>query len=210
MATNVWTTKASMPTARIDFSVGVVNGVVYAVGGTKDGLTLLNTVQAYNPATNTWVTKAPLPARRVYLNGTGTINGILYVAGGGDTSGVTKTLFAYNPSTNTWTTKAPMLVAGACGATGVIGGKLYVYGTCDKVAATFERYDPATNSWKLLTPPNSPHTTPVSGVINGKFYLAGGGEDGIASGVLEIYNPATNAGPHRPRCPPRARARWPL
>ena len=193
VATNVWTTRASMPTARSGFAAGVVNGVVYAVGGTKDGLTFLTTVQAYNPATNSWATKAPLPARRGYLNGTGTINGILYVAGGGDSSGVTRTLFAYNPSTNTWTTKAPMLVAGACGATGAIGGKLYVYGTCDKVAATFERYDPATNSWKLLAPPNYAHATPVSGIINGKFYLAGGGEDGIASGVLEIYDPATNS-----------------
>ena len=99
VATNVWTTKASMPTARSGFAAGVVNGVVYAVGGIRDGLTFLTTVQAYNPATNGWATKAPLPARRAYLNGTGTINGILYVAGGGDSSGVTRTLFAYNPST---------------------------------------------------------------------------------------------------------------
>ena len=74
-ATNVWTTRAPMPTPRTAFAAGVVNGVIYAVGGTKDGNTVLTTVQAYNPATNTWVTKAPLPARRVFLNGTGTING---------------------------------------------------------------------------------------------------------------------------------------
>src|SRR5262245_55942653 len=109
VATNVWTTKASMPTARTGLAVGVVSNVIYAVGGTKDGLKYLTTVQAYNPATNSWSTKAPLPEARGYLNGTGTINGILYVAGGGDSTGITNTLFAYNPATNTWTRKAPML-----------------------------------------------------------------------------------------------------
>src|SRR6185503_14888443 len=31
--TDTWTPKASMPTARADLGVGVVNGVLYAVGG---------------------------------------------------------------------------------------------------------------------------------------------------------------------------------
>jgi N-acetylneuraminic acid mutarotase len=126
--TNVWTTKAAMPTLQTFLGAGVVNGVLYAVGGNDSDGEKLTTVQAYTPGSNSWATKAPLPSARGSLSGVGTINSVLYVAGGVNSSTqVTKTLFAYTPSTNTWTTKAPMPVAGAVGASGVIGGKLYVY-----------------------------------------------------------------------------------
>jgi hypothetical protein len=171
--TNLWTTKAPMPTARSFPVAGVVNGVLYAVGGYTGDEVLLPTVEAYSAGTNSWTTKAPLPSARAYLNGAGTINGILYVAGGLSSSGyITDTLFAYTPSTNSWATKARMLVAGACGASGVIGGKLYVYTGCND--ESFQRYDPATNSWKQLPLPVRPTRFPAAGVIAGKFYLAGG------------------------------------
>ena len=122
--TNAWTTKAPMPTARHALAAGVVNGLLYAVGGNA-GSTKLPTVEAYNPSTNSGSTRAGLPSGRTLINGAGTINGVLYVAGGMDQNDQnTKTLFAYNPSTNTWATKAPMLTPGSGGATGVIGGKL--------------------------------------------------------------------------------------
>ena len=47
---DVWVTKASMPTARAFLGVGVVNGLLYAVGGAgAPGFTPLGTVEAYNP-----------------------------------------------------------------------------------------------------------------------------------------------------------------
>src|SRR5258708_10750540 len=44
-----WATKTPMPTARVELSTGVVNGVVYAVGGGNGGTSLLGTVEAYDP-----------------------------------------------------------------------------------------------------------------------------------------------------------------
>src|SRR5215813_11253521 len=194
VATNLWTPKAPMPTARSFPAAGVVNGVLYAVGGYTGNEVPLATVEAYSAGTNSWTTKAPLPSARAYLNGAGAINGILYVAGGLSSSGyLTDTLFAYNPSSNSWATKAPMLVAGACGASGVIGSKLYVYSGCN--APSFQRYDPATNSWKQLPLPVQPQRFPAAGVIAGKFYLAGGlgtPSPTPSSTILAIYDPATN------------------
>jgi hypothetical protein len=46
-----------------------------------------------------------------------------------------------------------MLKSGGCSASGVIGGKLYVYTACPKIGAAFQRYDPGTNSWKELILP---------------------------------------------------------
>jgi len=63
-STNIWTTRAPMPTARA--YVGIVaasNGKLYAVGGTHSGIAI-NVVEEYDPATNGWATKAPMPTPR--------------------------------------------------------------------------------------------------------------------------------------------------
>ena len=70
---------AAMPTAR-NPAVGVVNGIVYAVGG-WGASNYLATVEAYDPATNTWTTKASMPTPRFGL-AVGVVNGILYAVGG--------------------------------------------------------------------------------------------------------------------------------
>jgi N-acetylneuraminic acid mutarotase len=191
-ATNVWTTKAPMRAARSVLVAGVVNGVLYAVGGSTEAGGAVATVEAYSPSSNSWTTKASLPSARNKANGAGVINGGLYVAGG-ENSGhtLTNTLYAYNPSTNTWATKAPMLKVGGCGASGVIGGKLYVYSGCGSPDVSFQRYDPGTNSWKALALPNWVHTFPAAGVTDGKFYLVGGYGD-THSSILEVYDPAGN------------------
>src|ERR1700682_4330960 len=76
-----WTAQAPMPTAREGVAAGVINGILYAVGGTQSGFTALNTVEAYDPTTNSWSTKAPMPTARGYL-GVGVVNGVLYAIGG--------------------------------------------------------------------------------------------------------------------------------
>ncbi|TMJ10472.1 MAG: hypothetical protein E6G99_00330, partial [Bacillati bacterium ANGP1] len=62
------------------FAAGVVNQVLYAVGGeTDDGL--VGIVEAYDPIANRWTSKAALPSGR-FLHAAGAANGILYVTGG--------------------------------------------------------------------------------------------------------------------------------
>ena len=65
-----------MPTPRTEFAIGVVNGILYAVGGDSAG-----SVVAYDPAANSWTTKAPMPTPRGALS-VGVVNGILYAVGG--------------------------------------------------------------------------------------------------------------------------------
>lgn|SRR5437667_9891332 len=60
-----WTTKAPLATPRHHLAVGVVNGVLYAVGGYGGYYgPPLNVVEAYNPVANAWATKAPMPTPR--------------------------------------------------------------------------------------------------------------------------------------------------
>ena len=161
---------------------------------------------AYTPGTNSWTTKAPLPSARSSLSGVGTINGVLYVAGGlslvNGANVTTASLYAYTPSANTWAKKASMPVASAGGASGIIGGRLYVYsGGSAADPASFQRYDPATNTWQLLALPTSRHRLPAAGVIAGKFYVVGGLDNGVPSRAVEVYDPATNAWTPQPPMP---------
>ena len=64
-AANTWSTKAPMPTARQELAVGVINGILYAIGGNGPGSP--NVVEAYDPAANSWSTKAPMPTGRYGL-----------------------------------------------------------------------------------------------------------------------------------------------
>jgi N-acetylneuraminic acid mutarotase len=206
-----WATRASMPTARGSFGMTVVNGVAYAVGGAATSQTALATVEAYTPGNNRWTTKTPLPAARSHLN-VGGIGNVLYVAGGLDASGQpTATLFAYDTRTDTWTTKASMPTAGACGASGVIDDRLYVFTTdCDESALganpAFQRYDPVGDSWTTLKLPTWGHFLPAGGAIGAKFYLAGGLFEttdpiGNIGQNVEAYDPSTDTWTTKAKAP---------
>ncbi len=81
-ATENWTTKADMPTARAYLSTCVVNGKIYAVGGTPGSWRgLLSTVEEYNPVTDTWTTRPDMPTARCH-NSTSVVNGRIYAIGG--------------------------------------------------------------------------------------------------------------------------------
>jgi N-acetylneuraminic acid mutarotase len=67
-ATNQWTEKASMPTARTDIAAVVLGGRLYVIGGVEsnDGQ-WVGTMEVYNPATDSWTTKASMPTGRYAL-----------------------------------------------------------------------------------------------------------------------------------------------
>jgi len=91
-----WITVASMKEYRMDAGVGVLNGVVYAVGGTKSYTKndYLNSVEAYEQSTNVWTLVAPMNKKRrkpLVM----AMDGLLYVFEGNDVE-------MYNPVTNHW------------------------------------------------------------------------------------------------------------
>src|SRR5439155_16355573 len=139
---------APMPTARHGLGVGVVNGILYAVGGAanNDGSGFLNVVEAYDPSTNTWTTKAPMPTARQGFAEVGVVNGILYAIGGYN-GAILQTVEAYNPGTDTWTTRTSMPTARYFPGVGVLNGTIYVAGgtiSGPDNLTTLEAYNPGT------------------------------------------------------------------
>jgi len=126
-ATDTWTEKAPMPTARGMLSTSVVDGKIYAIGGTTYR-TGLSTVEEYDPTTDTWSTKAPMPTARITFSSSSVVNGVIYVIGGGSVEPAVSTVEAYDPAADIWTTKTDMPSARAGLATSAVGGKIYAIG----------------------------------------------------------------------------------
>jgi hypothetical protein len=139
-ATDTWTTKANMPTAR--FALGVVtanNGKIYAIGGVNS-----LAVEEYDPATNTWIIKANMTVSRWSIGIAASGNGKIYVIGGQGRGGE---MAEYDPGTDTWAMKASMPLGERILAAGATSnaGKIYAIGghTSAGVLATVEEYTPA-------------------------------------------------------------------
>ncbi len=199
-ATERWTTRAPMPTARGGGAAAVLNGKIYVAGGRPPGG---NHFAVFDPADNTWQTLPALPTQRNHL-GAATIGGKIYVIGGrfgaGFDSEQTDRIEIFDPATNTWTAGAPMPhprgglnVAAAYGCLHLFGGE-GDSSVPSGVHADHDLYNPVTNTWTTL----APMPTPVHGVTgsvfaNGLIYLPGGGVSiGGSSGstIHQVYRPS--------------------
>ena len=113
-----------MPTARAGLGVGVVSGVLYAVGG-DDGRFALATVEAYDPATNTWTHEGADADRADWSRGWGGERRALCFRG------IRSPSRRWRPTTHppiTWSTKEPMPTARYGLGVGVANGVLYAVG----------------------------------------------------------------------------------
>jgi len=197
-ACNCWSTRASMPTPRMNFAVGVVNGILYAVGGLDvNGNGPLGTVEAYDPATNSWTTKTSMPTPRGILS-VGVVNGILYAVGGGDRTGLLGgPVEAYDPAADSWTTKASLPTPRAALTVGVVNGILYAVGggVPSGTTGANEAYDPGTNTWTTKASMPTLRAYLAGGVVNGIVYAVGGSDNSLSNetGVNEAYDPATDS-----------------
>jgi N-acetylneuraminic acid mutarotase len=185
-ASDSWTTKQSMPTARIDFGVGVVNGKIYAIGGYKPGSGYLAVNEEYDPINNTWIAKSPMPTTR-YGFSVAVVNGKIYAIGGVGTydSGNLKIVEEYDPAADNWTTKTPMPTGRSHCAIQAVSNKIYAIGGYryysispgyydGTVTDKNEEYDPAIDSWTTKAPMPSVRGGVASATLDGKIYVLGG------------------------------------
>jgi hypothetical protein len=197
-ASNNWLFATPMPTPRESPGVGVVNGVLYAVGGYNGNVT--GALEAYDPATNQWTARPPMPTPRSEP-AVGVVNGVLYAIGGNQGLGGINTVEAYDPASNSWTARAPIPTPRQGAVAGVVNDVIYVVGGAP--GGVVEAYDPATNTWSTRASlPTLPFSV-AGGVANGLFYTVG-------SDLLEtneaVYDPATDSWTTLPLIPTRRAA----
>jgi N-acetylneuraminic acid mutarotase len=188
-----WTQKTDMPTARRNFSTSVVDGKIYAIGGTGG----LKKVEEYDSVTDTWTQKTDMPTGRAYL-ATSVVDGKIYAIGG-DTALEGGRTFAtveeYDPATDTWTKRGDMSASRGYLSTSVVDGKIYAIGGYRSGVhlSTVEAYEPTTDTWTKKANMPTARGILFTCFVNGKIY-ASGGVTGASSALstVEEYDPATD------------------
>ena len=195
-ATDTWTKKADMPTARWGLSTSVVNGRIYAIGGVTM-TTTLSTVEEYDPVTDTWTKKADMPTPRHGLS-TSVVNGRIYAIGGWNLGlDIQSTVEEYNPATDKWTQKTNMPTARWYFSTSVVNERIYaIAGEKNEILSIVEVYDPATGIWTKRANMPTPRAEFSTSAVNGYIYAIGGtpffvyiiSKSGVALSTVEAYD----------------------
>lgn len=190
----VWTQKTDMPTGRDGLGIGVVDGIVYCIGGWTGGSLTAATgvVEAYDPLNDTWSTKAPMPTPRGFL-AVCVLDDKIYAIGGHPYE--LATVEVYDPRSDTWSTRAPMQTGKFMLGAEVVDGKIYAMGTFSYEIPrdVVEEYDPTTNTWTYKTFMPSGRCAFASEVINNKIYIAGGWfSPSSRGGPTYVYDPAAD------------------
>ncbi|MFC1712830.1 IPT/TIG domain-containing protein [Candidatus Poribacteria bacterium] len=207
-----WTRKADMPTARWGLSTSVINGKIFAIGGSQGNLSgeRLAAVEEYHPVMDIWTKKADMPTAR-WRPSTSVVNGRIYAIGGSlaDRKALS-TVEEYNPASDSWAAKADMPTPRSVVSTCVVGGKIYAIGGYDAQQginfSAVEVYDQAADKWTEKSQMPTARGALSTSVVDGKIYAMGGyilGEGRDVS-TAEVYDPKTDT--WIPKAPmPRAR-----
>ena len=195
---NDWVRKADMPTARGQISAGVVDSVIYVIGGTP----LQATVEAYDPVRDTWEAKADMPTPRVTDTSTSVVDGLIYTIGGSKGGGqIIPTVEVYAPATDTWEARADMPTPRANFPTCELNGRIYAFGgehSANLAAPTgiVEEYDPVNNTWAKKADMPDIREGHAAVAVDDSIYIIGGEDTGILSGpaisTVQAYDPDTD------------------
>ncbi|GFN78954.1 upf0672 protein c3orf58 [Plakobranchus ocellatus] len=182
-----WQTRAKMHMSRSQFSLVVVDGFVYAVGG-QDGAEILSSVERYDPPTNTWTLIRPLPKPLRFMTAV-SYKGRLYVFGGETRMDVSAAVLRYDPLEDSWEELPPMKTPRVLAGSVVFRDKIYVIGGNSALSDKWRReylpehcvtsveiFDPSTNTWSQG--PSLSNALCGAGVVKyGDTIIVVGGED---------------------------------
>jgi hypothetical protein len=206
---NTWITKAPIHEARSSLGVTVVNGRIYAIGGSsRTGAPpytggFVGTNEEYDPETDKWTVKASMPTPRANFCIEVVENKIYCIGGNRENVTYTQVNEVYDPSTDTWQTRAPLPTLRDSFSTIVYNNRIYVIGgvtgfnpvTASRgtYTGTTEVYDPALDMWETKASMLNPVYPESSTAINGKIYVICGSTTYASSvSVTAVYDVTTN------------------
>ncbi|XP_015590524.1 influenza virus NS1A-binding protein homolog isoform X2 [Cephus cinctus] len=188
--TNTWQVLSAMREARGRFGIAVVNGKVYAIGG-SNGSTELDTVEVLNPEAGwKWSAIANLPLARSN-SGVCALGKNIYCIGGWNGQAGIKQCDIFDPETGEWSSieslKTGRYQAGVC----AYEDRVYAVGGCDawNCLNSVEIYEPATNTWTVGPPLITARRGCGLAAFRGKLYAVGGSSGTHSLTTTEVYDP---------------------
>lgn len=159
-----WETLKPMQVARGGLGVAIVNGKIYAIGGsTQTSWTspanphVVDANEEYDPISDRWISRRPMPTARAFF-GIAVYWDRIYCIGGFSREGATGAVEVYDPSTDSWENRAPLpteawIEAKSRGihfetTAAVLGDKIHVVVS----EGAHYAYDPATDTWTRKAP----------------------------------------------------------
>ena len=187
-----------MRSARSWLGLAAVGGKIYALGG-KNGSSVLDSVEAYDPQLGAWAPVASMSQRREH-HASVVIDGKIY-AMGGYFGQFLETVEVYDPQANSWQHVASIPQRVDWHAAAVMGGKIYVTGGFNHPGEALNSvyvYDPQADAWTQLASMGATRRVHASAAVGGKLYVFGGlgGEDDEHEEDLstaEVYDPASDS-----------------
>ena len=205
---DVWVRFASLQKARCELGAAVVDGKIYAMGGTvitypgpwRIEREVVATNELYDPVTNSWSYQTPMPAPSNNF-AVAVFEDKIYCIGGGGSSAFN---WVYNPALDTWESRAVMPISQEGAQANVVGGKIYVLGGSLDGSLNWV-YDPLADSWSQGA--SMPEGFRGSSTVYGdKIYVVGayanpsywdGGADfnetSEVTTLVQVYDPIKDA-----------------
>ena len=189
---DIWTPVASMLERRARLGVGVINNIVYAIGG-YDGTSDLSSVECYSPQVNTWKPVQSLGTKRSGL-GVAVLSNLIFVVGGYDGASCLSSAERYDSLTNQWCSIAALMNRRRYVRAATLNGCIYAVGGFDGSIhlSSVECYDPQLNQWKMVAPMLSRRSSAGVTVVNNMLYVSGGNDGSNCLRTFERYDPQSD------------------
>ncbi|KAM3656270.1 kelch-like ECH-associated protein 1 [Ammospiza maritima maritima] len=188
-----WAPCAAMSVPRNRIGLGVIDGLIYAVGGSH-GCTHHCSVERYEPERDEWAQVAPMGTRRIGV-GVAVLHRLLYAVGGFDGSARLSSAERYHPERDRWQPIAPMATVRSGAGVCALGNCLYAMGGYDgtQQLSSTERFQADTETWSFVAPMGQRRSALGVTAFRGRIYVLGGYDGHSFLDSMECYDPAGDA-----------------
>ena len=187
-ASNQWETITSLSVARSGLATAVMDGKLFAIGGSDD-----SSVEIYDPTTGQWAAGTALPATN-YNSTALTVNDSIWLLGGNANGGGGQVL-RLAPNSNQWTSLPNMATPRTSSGMVLFDKKVWAIGGAanGQYLDSVEVFDLASNSWSSGPSLTVPRQHPMAWTAHGKIYVAGGRTSNWTYyDSIEVFDPTTN------------------
>ncbi|XP_068742851.1 kelch-like protein 2 [Montipora capricornis] len=166
-----WTSVASLNKCKGALALSVLEGWLYAAGGSHNG-SALKSVERYDASKNEWTQVANMRLPRSHF-GMASLHGRLYAVGGHCGFSEIEHVECFDPMTNKWCDVSSMNKSRMNHAVVTFSDRLYVIGGSNSVGIldSIEKYNPDLNLWLIIRNTMDPRSGAAAAVVLG-------GEDG--------------------------------